>query len=545
MTLEQENALLALITDPLEKINRRAIEEAARQIKKIGTLSAKNIDQLNMQHEAGIAASEIIAAIAREADTTVKRVYDVLEAVAKAEYAASEPLFAFRGIDQVPYENNGKMRRNVRAIAHRTCETMTNISLTRGQSVGLKTVRGFLPLNKAYAQIIDDGIQSVVFGGKSYDEATRETIKTFGGSGLRVQYDSRNTRRIDSAVRMNTLDGIRAVNAEVQAEIADTIRADKVEISVHLPPLYCAPDHLEYQGLVMTRDELDRLNSTTLAYPKRAIAVGALNCRHYTLAFLDGISKPRYTPEQLAEIVRSAKETHEITYTNRFGREQRWTGTLYEATQVQRQMETALRYAKDAHNAAKVAENTTLASELRREITARKKEYESFSGAIGLKAQVARTRVEKVQKPAILGEKDIYAINQYKSAKSYHINAALRGEMPMTETLQSEVDSIDRAIEKLPEYAGTVYRSLRSEEMGSAETFFRKHAPGDIVAYPAFTSSGTEVYDDSMDIQMVIQSKHGHDMRTYNPMEQEVLFRRGSKFIVERREGNTIWLTEI
>lgn len=390
MTLEQETALLALIIDPLDKINRRAIEEAARQLRKIGTLSAKNINQLNMQYEAGLAASEIMAAVARAADTTVKQVYEVLQAVAKTEYAASEPLFAFRGIDQIPYKKNATMRRNVRAIARKTSETMTNISMTRGQNVGLKTREGFLPLNKAYAQIVDEGIQSVVFGGKSYDEATRGTIKTFGGSGLRVQYDSGNTRRIDSAVRMNTLDGIRAVNAEVQREISETIGTDKVEISVHLPPLHCAPDHLEYQGLVMTRDELDRLNGTTLAYPKRAIAIGALNCRHYTLAFLDGISKPRYTPEQLAEIARAAKETREITYTDTGGNERAWKGTIYEATQVQRQMETALRYTKEAHNAAQAAGNKTLSSELQREITARSREYKSFSKGIGLKPQEGR-----------------------------------------------------------------------------------------------------------------------------------------------------------
>ena len=393
MTLEQETALLTLIADPLDRINRRAVEEAARQLKKIGTLSAKNINQLNLQYEAGLAASEIVAEVAREADTTVKHVYEVLEAVAQAEYAASESLFAFRGIDQIPYEKNATMRRNVRAIARQTSETMTNISMTRGQNVGLKTSKGFLLLKEAYPQIVDEGIQSVVVGGKSYDEATRETIKTFGGSGLRVQYDSGNTRRVDSAVRMNVLDGIRAVNAEVQREISETIKTDKVEISVHLPPLYCAPDHLEYQGLVMTTEELERLNSTTLAYPNRAIAVGALNCRHYTLAFLDGISKPRYTPDELAEVAKEAKEIHEITYTDRFGNERTWKGTIYEATQVQRQMETGLRYAKEAHNAAKVAENKTLVSELQREITGRGREYKSFSEAIGLRTQAARTRM--------------------------------------------------------------------------------------------------------------------------------------------------------
>ena len=58
-------------------------------------------------------------------------------------------------------------------------------------------------------------------------------------------------------------------------------------------------------------------------------------------------------------------------------------------------------------------------------------------------------------------------------------------------------------------------------------------------------SSSTEVYDPTADIQMIIQSKRGRDMRKYNPMEQEILFRRGTMFFVEKLEGNTLWLIEV
>lgn len=125
------------------------------------------------------------------------------------------------------------------------------------------------------------------------------------------------------------------------------------------------------------------------------------------------------------------------------------------------------------------------------------------------------------------------------------VNAALRGEMPITEELLSTISSIDRAVEKLPIYEGTVYRSLRSEEMADVGAFFEQHSTGNIVSYPAFTSSGTEVYDESMDIQMVIRSKRGRDMRKYNPLEHEVLFMRDSKFIVEKKDGNRICMVEI
>lgn len=150
------------------------------------------------------------------------------------------------------------------------------------------------------------------------------------------------------------------------------------------------------------------------------------------------------------------------------------------------------------------------------------------------------------KKVAILNEKELYSLNQYKSsAVAYPLNAILRGEAPMTEEFQQIVQDIDQVLSKLPRYEGMVYRSLSSKEMADAATFLALHAPGARLMYPAYTSCATEVYDSTMDIQLLIQSKRGRDMRKYNPLEQEILFERGSTFFVDKREGNTIWLTEI
>ena len=75
--------------------------------------------------------------------------------------------------------------------------------------------------------------------------------------------------------------------------------------------------------------------------------------------------------------------------------------------------------------------------------------------------------------------------------------------------------------------------------------FLAAHEVDAIVTYDAYTSTSTEVYDPDMDIQLVIQSKTGRDMRGINTIEKEILFKRESRFIVDRKEGNTIWLTEI
>lgn len=144
-----------------------------------------------------------------------------------------------------------------------------------------------------------------------------------------------------------------------------------------------------------------------------------------------------------------------------------------------------------------------------------------------------------------LSDEDRYAIDIYKSARSYHLNAGLRGELPLTEEDEQIIGRIEKALEKLPKYKGTVYRSLQSDMIADVEKFNREHQVGKFITYPAFTSAGTEVYDDSMDIQMIIESKSGHDMREYNPLEKEILFLPGTLFKITKREGNTIWLTEL
>jgi len=136
------------------------------------------------------------------------------------------------------------------------------------------------------------------------------------------------------------------------------------------------------------------------------------------------------------------------------------------------------------------------------------------------------------------------ALNEYISSGAYKINPLLREGQPLTAEMQKLVSDLDAALEELPIYVGTVYRSLDSSMMNT-ETFWAEHIPGRIVRYPAYTSSGTVVYDGTMDIQVIIQSKSAHDLRKFNPGEQEILFPRNSEFIVTRREGSTLWLEEI
>ena len=144
-----------------------------------------------------------------------------------------------------------------------------------------------------------------------------------------------------------------------------------------------------------------------------------------------------------------------------------------------------------------------------------------------------------------LSKRETSALQKYISAESYPLNDKLRRGEPLSEAEQRWTERLDKALDKLPVYEGTVYRSLSSDMIPDKAAFLAAHEVDAIVTYDAYTSTSTEVYDPDMDIQLVIQSKSGRDMRGINTIEKEILFKRKSRFIVDRKEGDTIWLTEI
>lgn len=140
---------------------------------------------------------------------------------------------------------------------------------------------------------------------------------------------------------------------------------------------------------------------------------------------------------------------------------------------------------------------------------------------------------------------DIYYLNQSKSFESYILNEKLRTMLPLTEEEHQIISGIDSAIMKLPDYEGTVYRSVGIPNMPDVELFEIQHQPNKYVIYPDYTSASLEVYDSDMEYQLIIKSKHGKNMVKYNPDEKEIIFKRETRFYITKREGNTIWMEEM
>lgn len=153
---------------------------------------------------------------------------------------------------------------------------------------------------------------------------------------------------------------------------------------------------------------------------------------------------------------------------------------------------------------------------------------------------------EKAKEPAEpLTDAEQHAMNSYISSSSYVWNDKLRRGEKLTKQEEQSIKAMDSALQKMPKYEGTVKRSLSDFGILDVDEFVESYVPGELKIFNEYLSSSTEVYDDSFQIQYVIQSKNGRDIRKYNSTEKEILFERGSSFIVTRVDGHTIYMEEL
>lgn len=137
------------------------------------------------------------------------------------------------------------------------------------------------------------------------------------------------------------------------------------------------------------------------------------------------------------------------------------------------------------------------------------------------------------------------ALTRYLSFESYGLNEKLRNDIALSQNESEFVKKLDSALDKMPQYKGTVYRSISSRNISDIDGFWRIHKTNSTVYYPAYTSTSTEIYDETMDIQYVITGKNGKDIRIYNENEKEILFKRGTYFNIVDVKGNVIYMEEL
>lgn len=142
-----------------------------------------------------------------------------------------------------------------------------------------------------------------------------------------------------------------------------------------------------------------------------------------------------------------------------------------------------------------------------------------------------------------LTEAENAAIVKYVSPDAYVLNDKLRNGDDLSESDKKWINSLDKALYKIPAIQGVVNRSLNFLHDEDRKKFIEMHEVGNKVKYKEYVSSSmNEVYNEDGEVQITIYSKNGRDIRSVNPEENEILFMRDTEFEsvnIEKLNGKT------
>ena len=395
----------------IEQGNEYVLQEIGKSVKKIGTLSPSKAQELAQILKYGGDYDKIVKRLAEITELNVKDIYKIFKEVAKNDYNFAERFYKYRNIKYIPFEQNEALQEQIKALAEITAREYVNIAKTTAFARMRDGHIAYTDLSTTYQNILDEAILNVGQGKETFDSAMKRSLKQLGQSGLRaVDYTSGKSRRMDSAVRMNLKAGLTHMHDEMQQQLGKEFDADGVEISVHENP---APDHENAQGKQFTNEEYAKLQRYGVATAQgndkinlhrhlvRANAssmsfrpIGEYNCYHYIFSIVIGVSEPNYTRDQLDDI----KRRNHLGF-NYKGKHY----TMYEGTQLQRQLETEIRKVKDTQIIAKAEGNKELILESQQKITKLTKDYRELSKQSGLPTYMERMRVSGYKRTKVKG----------------------------------------------------------------------------------------------------------------------------------------------
>lgn len=244
-------------------------------------------------------------------------------------------------------------------------------------------------VSEGYIKAVDEAIIATATGLSSHNEATKEVVKKVGEEGMTVTYSSGHKQSLESAARSNIVTACNQMAQQGSDLVAEETGCDCKEISVHSCP---APDHAPVQGHVLKNDQWKRMqegedfediNGKEFKGFRRPI--GQWNCMHFGMAFDSRYQEPKYTQEQLDQILEQNEKGFE------------WRGkhyTMYQGTQMMRALERKIRKEMMTAKAAAEAGNEELQAQCQKRIDDLGKVYDSLSKASGLRKKTNRIQVE-------------------------------------------------------------------------------------------------------------------------------------------------------
>lgn len=383
-----QNALAAGIEAKYRALEMSIMDDIIRRIRKAGTITDAADWQIQRLIILGNSTQDIEDLVRKAVNGNEDEVRRLYAEVIEKEYTRDRSLYEQIGKEFIPYELNPELQQITDALVQQSSEELYNI--TRSTGFMLENGSGrkvFTPLADVYNTYLDDAITGMAEGAYDYNTLVRRLVSQMTASGLRtdhafsdggsdysVDYASGWHNRVDVAARRALLTGFGQLTQHVTDLNAQRLGTNYFEVTWHAG---ARPEHAAWQGKVYTKEQL-----TTKCGLGTGPGLLGWNCRHTYYPFIPGVSERLYTDEWLEE-----QNAREATPRRFRGKEY----TAYEATQKQRQMETAMRARREQVQLLRTGgadkEDITIAQ---CKYQAQLEQYRSFSAAMGLEEQMER-----------------------------------------------------------------------------------------------------------------------------------------------------------
>lgn len=361
-TLQED--ILLIISARLEMLGELSVEELASMSTAAAISKYLNDDM-----------AKIRKAIKEQNRKYAPQITRIFREVEEENYKFAKKYFDYRKIQISKVRENAQMRELIESMQKQTVAGLFNLSHTYAYDFD-GTVQ---PIGKAYRKIVNKAVIGASTGTTSYQREVRKAINQLTQSGIKtLVWDGENrkmvVRRADGHIRMNIMEGIRRLNAEIQEESGKAFGADGVEISMHH---LCAPDHQPIQGRQFKKSDWVRINGNL----KRPI--GTLNCKHFAAPIIMGVSVNVYDDEERQNAINRSNAIVEYD-----GEKM----TRYEASQEMRRQEREIRKWRSRKQAFDVAGDSKSLKKADSEVKERVREYKKFCKKVGLSERMDRTR---------------------------------------------------------------------------------------------------------------------------------------------------------
>lgn len=348
-------------------VNTYLLKDIARRIQEAGKLTSTAAYEAWQVEWLGKGRKELERELSQLLGVTRREARKLLRSAAR--YGYDTTLSRYPG-HLVPFDTNQAIQQIVSAAVTLAGDELKNITQTKAILM-VDPYGRYQALPKAYCACTDYAFQQVFTGAADYNTAIRQACAGIAKHGVSIAYASGVHTSLEAAVRRNIMGGLGLMTEQISRQNHDDLGCNGWEISAHANS---APDHEPIQGRQYSDKAYDTLNNGLVR------RIGTLNCGHVASPIILGVNSPQYSAEEL-EKFRQDNEAG-VTFDGKH-----YTG--YEATQMQRRLERAIR----AQKRRVLLAGPEDAAPRKSRLVLLQQEYHRFSDGVGLRTEDERLEV--------------------------------------------------------------------------------------------------------------------------------------------------------